>query len=126
MNDRDLLLAIAARLSAREWDADTCEEIAALLRADGFVVFDVGVSQTFDGWRAFEYFMYALDGVGCSYVVERVKLASGVVLRANVGPGFDVHQHNSGGLVLSCSEAPNAKQFKLPPNRIASVTVLPL
>jgi hypothetical protein len=38
--NRTLLRAIAAQLDGADWDADTCAEIAILLRTAGFIVCD--------------------------------------------------------------------------------------
>jgi hypothetical protein len=41
MSDREVLFAIVKLLSGREWNADTLEAIADVLRRAGFPVLDV-------------------------------------------------------------------------------------
>ena len=123
MTDKELLGAIQFELSSREWNADTFGAVAALMNAAGYSILDISDAQTFDDWRAAERYMRALDGSGDSYVVERVKIASGVVLRAKSGPGFDVYTHNADGMSIASDDS---EMFAVAVERIASVAVLPL
>ena len=70
--------------------------------------------------------MAALDYDGVAYVVERIKLSSGVVVRAKDGPGFDVWRHNSQWVRLGVSSLGPQSGFIVRAYQIAAVYVAAL
>lgn len=127
MTDHELIAAIYAEMNGAEWNADTLDAIAALMGAAGYEFADPneGAGDAVE-WQSLEpalRHMATMDEAGDSYVVESVKLASGVTLRAKAGPGFDVVGHLATGVSL---EATGCARFFVPSRLIASVTVLPL
>lgn len=128
MTDRDLVLAIVAEMNGKEWSADTLDNIAALLAGAGHRLRDVeeaGEAVEWSGMSAATRHMHVLDGAGDPYVVESIKLASGVVLRAKSGPGFEVLTHNAAEISVQ-NEAGFYGPFALRADQLVSLSVLPL
>lgn len=46
MNDRQIVLLIQEMLNATEWNADTLDEIALILQANGYPIRDLGTPQS--------------------------------------------------------------------------------
>jgi hypothetical protein len=135
MNESELIAAIVDLLDGVEWRADTASDIAGLLTANGYRIRDLDdrdlsadmEPRFFRSLACASQHMGALDYDGDSYVVESVKLASGVVLRAKVGAGFSVHLHGPRSVVLSCfTGSTDGDLFEVPAARIASLVVQPL